>query len=168
MFVRPLVLLCTLTLVPSPAPPPLATKKLDAAACRAAAPREAERLPPEWAAFAPHVRMCDVSGGGERAALTIATVFAEDYYRRLPSGSPAVDLPKPVLLDAAGDTVGRLPFSFPDDPPFALEVSFAQWKDGRPERIELFLRDPTAGGDRQLDPLIWDSAARRFVTSPRK
>jgi hypothetical protein len=75
-------------------------------------------------------------------------------------------LPKPILLDRAGNSVGNLPYAFPDDPPFTLSVTFGGWKGGWPERVDLFLSDPTVSGDHALAPLIWDAAARRYVKRP--
>ncbi len=140
-----------------------ATSKLDPAACRAPRSGETARLPRTWDAFRPYVKVCDVADGRGKIPLTLATVSAADFYRKQPDGAPTVELPKPILFDASGDSVGSLPYSFPDDPPFELQVTFAGWRAGWPERVELFLNDPTVSGDRALDPLVWNGAARRYV-----
>ena len=77
-------------------------------------------------------------------------------------------MPKPLLFTPAGKVVGSLPYNFPDDPPFSLEVTFTEWKSGFPQRIELFLRDPTVSGDHALTPLAWDAAANRFLAKGSK
>jgi hypothetical protein len=147
------------------APPAIqATAKLDAAACRQARVGETRRLPATWSAFLAHVKICEVADGGGKTPLTIATISATDYYASLPDGTRTVDLPKPILFNTAGENVGTLPFTFPDDPPFSLDVIFGRWASGWPERIDLFLHDPTVSGDRPLDPLVWNAAARRFVS----
>jgi hypothetical protein len=94
--------------------------------------------------------------------LYLVAVSAQRYYSPLPSGAVTVDMPRPILFSPEGVKVGTLPYNFPDDPPFALEVTCAGWREGFPHRLELFLRDPTVSGDHALAPLVWDTARRSF------
>ena len=120
-------------------------------------------MPREWAAFIQHVRVCEIADGEGGTPLRLTTISAEDYYKGLPDGAETVELPKPILFDTGHESVATLPYGFPDDPPFALDVTFAGWADRWPSRIELFLHDPTVTGDHALPPLVWDPSSRRFV-----
>jgi hypothetical protein len=139
------------------------TAKLDAASCRQAGDEETKRLPDEWRRFLAHVKVCEIADGNGGTPLRVVAISAEDYYAGLPAGAETVDFPKPILFDADHDPVGALPYGFPDDPPFALDVTFVDWSDGWPSRIDLFLHDPTVSGDHALPPLVWDATARRFL-----
>lgn len=130
--------------------------------CAAPDPALQGRLPAEWTPFLPAVRTCSVRATDGTAVLRLVSVWADIYYQASDS-SLQVEMPRPLLLTASGDPVGRLPFNFPDDPPRELTVTFRDWKDGFPRRIDLFVKDPAVLGDRELPPLHWDGAGRQFV-----
>ena len=144
-----------------PSAPP--TGKLDAASCRPSRADETQRLPDAWRRFLAHVKVCEIADGAAATPLRLVTISAEDYYAALPAGAETVEFPKPILFDSDQRAVGTLPYGFPDDPPFALDVTFVDWKDGWPSRIDLFLHDPTVSGDHALSPLVWDSTTRHFL-----
>ena len=127
-------------------------------------PTDSERksLPSDWADLLPHVRSHDVVRADGEVALTVVAVSALSVYDKQPPGALTIRLPKALLIAKSGEVVGELPMSYPDDPPFELEATFAAWVAGWPQRIELFVRDPTVSGDRALPPLVWDAQARRF------
>jgi hypothetical protein len=120
------------------------------------------RLDEAWQPFLPFTRACTVRSPERQPALLLVSVWAERYYEDSRSAVQAA-MPKPLLLTTSGATVGRLPFNYPDDPPAALTVTFHDWRDGFPRRIELFVKDPAALGDRALPPLRWNETSRQFV-----
>lgn len=144
------------------------TTRLDPASCNPVSNTEAARLSPDWQSFLPHTMTCRILDASGKAVLSVVTVSADRLYAKAPAGAPTVDLPKPVILSPDGSLVATLPYAFPDDPPFALEVTFADWERGFPRRVELFLRDPTVSGDHALNPLVWDETERRFVRAAPK
>jgi len=120
-------------------------------------------LPAEWAPFVRYVRACPIRQTGPKPAIVLISVFAADYYRNQPGNEVLqVKMPRPILFSPTGTVLGRLPFNFPDDPPAELRVTFAEWQAGFPARVELFLKDPAAGGDRSLRPLVWDPQRAEF------
>jgi hypothetical protein len=143
------------------------TGALNETTCRPATQAETRVLAAEWSPFLSYTDACEVKDGRGKTVLVLLAVSAPRYYERLPSGAETVSMPKPVLFTAGGENVGALPLNFPDDPPFALQVTFANWKDGWPLRIEMFVKDPTVTGDHSLEPLVWDEALRRFDARTR-
>jgi len=147
---------CAATTEPRPRP-------LSPSTCTPIGSGERAWLGAEWQPFLSSVDACPVRDERGGTALLIVTVSAQRYYAPLPDGTITKALPKPLLVKPGGRVVGALPYSFPDDPPFELEVSFADWRDGFPWRVELFVRDPTVSGDHGLEPLRWDPTAQRFT-----
>ena len=116
----------------------------------------------EWARFEGFIDACVLSAADGSHALSIITVSAERYYADQPSGAATTPLPKPLILAPNGTELGQLPYSYPDDPPFAIELSFSQWRNNRPQQIDIFMSDPTVSGDRKLAPLRWNATTRRY------
>jgi hypothetical protein len=90
-------------------------------------------------------------------------VSAQRYYAGHPPGTATVSLPKALVLAPSGREIGRLPYSYPDDPPFALELSFSQWRGGQPQQIDILVRDPTVTGDHRLTPMRWNAQTGRYT-----
>jgi hypothetical protein len=141
----------------------LPTGNLATANCTAADSDARGTLGPEWHAFLRYVDTCDVKDADRRTVMRVLSVSASRYYAGLPDGVETVTFPKPILVTPAGHMVGRLPLNFPDDPPLVLHVTFVDWAEAWPRRIEMFVQDPTATGDHALPPLIWDASGNRFV-----
>lgn len=120
-------------------------------------------LPLEWQAYTEYVRVCSVRNLQKKSIMLVASVRADLYYKAQPGQSvPLVVLPSPLLFLPAGQISGTLPYNFPDDPPAELRVTFTRWEQGFPRRIELFLTDPRASGNRSLPPLEWNDAEKKF------
>lgn len=123
-------------------------------------------LPAAWQAYAPFIDTCTLIAPNGTSALTLVSVSAKRYYANRAPGAEAVELPRALIVGATGRVTGELPFAYPDDPPRALELSFADWRGGRPWRIDMLVRDPTVSGDHSLPPLLWDPIASQYVASP--
>jgi hypothetical protein len=119
-------------------------------------------LPEEWNSFAPFIESCRLSSSSGDVALEIITVSAKRFYDTQPSGVVTVSFPKPLLRSADQQELGQLPYSYPDDPPVSIELTFSEWLGGRPQQIDILVRDPTVSGDHNLTPLRWDSLAARY------
>jgi hypothetical protein len=137
---------------------------VDAAHCVRLSDVQRHWLPADWQPFAEYTRICSVHNSEHEAVLFLVSVHADLYYRaQLSSTVHQVELPHPLLLLPSGAVSGSLPYNFPDDPPAELRVSFAKWQHGFPQRIDLYLTDPRAAGNRSLPPLAWDPAQRQFL-----
>jgi hypothetical protein len=123
----------------------------------------ARGLTAAWAPFASFIDACTLVGPGRAPALSIVSVSARRYYAEQPAGVETTALPKPLVLGADGREVGQLPYGYPDDPPFAIELSFSDWREGRPQQIDILVRDPTVSGDRRLTPMRWNAATGRYA-----
>src|SRR5688572_13132240 len=120
-------------------------------------------LPADWKPFEAFTRTCAVHTTGGQPAVLLISVWADRYYAGKPGTPEVTPLPKPMLFAPDGRSLGLLPSNFPDDPPRALKVTFTRWINDFPHRIELFLSDPAALGDRALPPLDWDERRAMFV-----
>lgn len=119
-------------------------------------------LTKEWAQFAGFIDACMLSSADGSPALSVITVSAERYYADRPAGAETASLPKALILAPDGNEIGKLPYSYPDDPPFAIELSFSDWRGSRPQQIDILVRDPTVSGDHQLAPMRWNTTTRRY------
>ncbi len=125
-------------------------------------------LSDEWRPFAQFIDVCRLESPGSAPSLEIISASATRYYKDQPSGAVTVPLPKPIIRSTEQVEVGRLPYGYPDDPPMTMELTFSDWRDGRPRQIEVFVRDPTVSGDRHLTPMRWDSTTSRYVGGTEK
>jgi hypothetical protein len=139
--------------------------ELKSAQCRSAGDLILQGLPAEWQAFRKFVMDCPVRSPAGSHALSLIAVSAERYYRQLPSGTTMIKMPKPLLYSQQHTVIGELPLNFPDDPPAELHITFTDWHNGFPNLIKLHVQDPAAAGNRDLAPLRWDAAARRYTAA---
>jgi hypothetical protein len=132
--------------------------------CTPLAAAQQEWLTADWQPYLAYTRACPVRNSKREIVLLLVSVHADLYYKAQPGQSvSAVKMPNPLLFLPSGEVVGSLPYNFPDDPPAELRVTFAQWERDFPERIELYLTDPRAGGDRSLPPLHWESSQQKYL-----
>jgi hypothetical protein len=121
-------------------------------------------LTPEWQPYLEYTRVCPVRNSKSQAVVFLISVHADIYYKAQTGASvPLVKLPSPLLFLPSGEVAGSLPYNFPDDPPAELRVTFANWQAGFPQRIDLFLTDARAGGNRSLPPMRWDKGQKKFL-----
>ncbi len=85
------------------------------------------------------------------------------YAAHLFNGRPDLTSPNPVLRDASGRVVGALPEGFPVDPPGMMRVTFTEWRDGFPQRIELYEAGESAVPPQRVSPMNWDAKANAYV-----
>ncbi|GEM_PF-6509578 len=122
-------------------------------------------LTSEWQRYLDYTRICGIQNSKHKTVLLLVSVHADLYYKAQPGQSVLqVQMPRPLLFLPSGAALGSLPYNFPEDPPAELRVTFARWVQGFPERIELYLTDPRAAGDRSLSPLIWDESKKKFAS----
>lgn len=125
-------------------------------------------LPREFHPYLEYTRVCGIQNSKSETVMFLISVHVDLYYKAQPGESVhQVEMPSPLLFLPSGEVSGSLPYNFPDDPPAELRVTFAQWERGFPERIELYLTDPRAGGNRSLPPLVWDASQKRFVSKEK-
>lgn len=136
------------------------------ARCGTLSAAQQEWLSPEWRPYLDYTRICPVRNAKREIVLWLVSVHADLYYRAQPGASAAIiKLPNPLLLRSSGEVLGSLPYNFPDDPPAELRVTFAAWDRDFPRKIELFLTDPRASGDRSLPPLLWDDIKKKYAST---
>jgi len=140
------------------------TSRADAAKTLRCAPKKdkLQGLQKEWTPFADFIDVCTLSSADGSPALSIITVSALRYYADRPDGAETTSFPKPLILAPGGKEIGQLPYSYPDDPPFEIELSFSAWHDNRPEQIDILVRDPTVSGDHRLTPMRWNATTGRY------
>ena len=90
------------------------------------------------------------------AKVSLLSVFTDDYYKTLPADAAWRDFPLPMLVDATGRCLGRIPHLFPVDPPQELTISAGRWQRGTPHELRLKVQSPAVGGDSTLPSLHWN------------
>jgi hypothetical protein len=133
--------------------------------CSALSTAQQKWLTPEWNPYLEYTRVCPVRDSKSRGTVVfLVSVHADVYYKAQTGTSvPLVKLPSPLLFLPSGEVVGSLPYNFPDDPPAELRVTFADWQAGFPQRIDLYLTDPRAGGNRPLPSMLWDKSQKKYL-----
>jgi hypothetical protein len=132
--------------------------------CSAVSTEQQKWLTPEWQPYLEYTRVCAVRNSKSQAVVFLMSVHADVYYKAQTGTSvPQVKLPSPLLFLPSGEIAGSLPYNFPDDPPAELRVTFANWQAGFPQRIDLFLTDPRAGGNRSLPSMLWDKSQKKYL-----
>lgn len=137
---------------------------LSAAQCKSVPP--GTPLPGEMEHYRAAVRVCDLARPGQPARMRLISVFTDDHYKSLPADAPWENFPRPVLVDASGRCVGRLPHLFPVDPPQELVVSAGRWRHGLPQELRLKVLSPAVGGNYRLPTLRWDAKAGAYRPHP--
>ena len=127
----------------------------------------AAELQDEWQRFADYIDECSLSAADGKVALQVVTVSAQRLYADKPEGTVTEQLPQPLILSVTGSPIGRLPYSYPDDPPYAADLGFEEWRDGMPRLIRIAVHDPTVTGDHEL-VMNWDESKRKYVGGAEK
>jgi hypothetical protein len=132
--------------------------------CSALSTAQQKWLTPEWQPYLEYTRICPVRNSKSQAVVFLISVHADVYYKAQTGTSvPLVKLPSPLLFLPSGEVAGSLPYNFPDDPPAELRVTFANWQADFPQRIDLFLTDARAGGNRSLPSMVWDKSQKKYL-----
>lgn len=119
-------------------------------------------LPADMEPYRAAVRICAIAQQPPSKAVPVAarvrlfSVFTDDYYKTLPADAPWRDFPLPMLVDATGRCLGRIPHLFPVDPPQELTISAGRWQRGVPHELRLKVQSPAVGGDSTLPSLHWN------------
>lgn len=117
-------------------------------------------LPADMEPYRTAVRICAIvqpfAGAAVVAKVKLLSVFTDDYYKTLPADAPWRDFPLPMLIDATGRCLGRIPHLFPVDPPQELTISAGRWQRSVPHELRLKVQSPAVGGDSTLPSLHWN------------
>jgi hypothetical protein len=137
--------------------------KLAAGACRPAAPALLAGLGADWRDVTGYVQDCPVPGPDGKIALSVAVVRIDrmqaDHWFDT-HHDPRI--PLPVVLDGESHVLGKLAEGFPADLPGALRVTFKDWRDGMPSRIDQYETFETALPPHALAAQVWDPAKRQY------
>ncbi len=81
---------------------------------------------------------------------------------------PTERVPSPRLFDVRGLVLGQLPKNFPGDIPGEFHVTFTDWHDQFPWRIEMRIINWAVSGTRDLEPMTWNPAKYRYEEPCRR
>ncbi len=70
-------------------------------------------------------------------------------------------IPNPAIIDHHGKQIGSLPEEFPVDGPGRLRVTFKDWQNDFPTKIELFQAGKSALAPHPVQPMFWED--NKFV-----
>ncbi len=137
--------------------------RLSAGACRPAAPALLAGLGANWRGVSEYVQDCPVPGPDGRTALSVAVVRI-DHMQTNHWFDTHHDphIPLPVVIDGESHIVGKLAEGFPADLPGALQVTFKDWRDGMPLRIDQYEAFETTLPPHSLAAQVWDADKRRY------
>ncbi len=117
-----------------------------------------------WREFLPYTKVCSLRKmANVDAEVFLISIFTEDFYLRNPTEKAWKQFPLPLLLDAKGNCLARLPEHFPTDQPRELSLSLGNWQNNIPGQIVVNVHNPAAGGDYRLPALFWDANKRKYV-----
>ncbi len=137
--------------------------RLDAGTCRAATPALLQRLGADWQDASGYVQDCPVPGPDGKTALSVAVASIDrmqtDHWFNT-HHDPHILLP--VLLDGESHVLGKPAEGFPADLPGALIVTFKDWRDGMPLRIDQYEAFETALPPHALATQVWVPAKRQY------
>ncbi|MFY3384425.1 hypothetical protein [Paracidovorax sp. MALMAid1276] len=123
---------------------------------------DAAPLPAELEPYRAAVRACPLARAPQPARVRLLSVFTDDFYKGLPADARWQNFPLPVLVDASGRCIGRLPHLFPVDPPQELTVHAGQWRNGIPHELRLHVLSPAVGGNHPLPSLRWQAPTQSY------
>lgn len=154
---RPLVATLALCCVLNAAP---ASLKLQPAKCTPITAEQRAWLPPDWQPFLSYTKTCQIRQANAPSLYLIA-IWADDYEAHLPKNAEVAHLPKPLIVNKDGKTIGRLPVGFPRDPPRSADVTFTKFTAGFPHQIRIDIDDPTVTGN-STTYLHWNPQSNSF------
>lgn len=125
--------------------------------------RNVTALGPDWVRLKPYLQRCKVYGPDGRVGLLVDIVrldlaLEDDFFK----AHSYKAVPLPILRDASGRTVGRLPEGFPVDPPGELKVRFTRWNATVPQELELYEAGESALAPHALPSLRWNKRTRSY------
>ena len=121
-------------------------------------------LPNEWQPYLSSSKVCPlIKTPGAKSAIVLISVSLEDATRNKSPGDAWDKLPKPIFFNEKGQCVARLPYLFPDDPPFGIQLSYGQWQGLIPGEIRLHVQNQAVEGDFDLPTLTWNTKIQSYV-----
>lgn len=137
--------------------------RLDPSKCKPATAEQRQWAGSDWSEFEMYEIACPLRPHAGQVVLYVLSVDGYDVAKAVAPGATEPKLPKAIIVTPKGTTIGTLPYAFPFAIPVSLDVTFTRWSHGFPQTVELFLEDPTVGGNRKLPPLKWDEKQGRYL-----
>ena len=120
-------------------------------------------LTEEWQPYLASTQICPlVKKAGDKPAIMLVSVSLAEATVNKNESDLWDSIPKPMLINEKGLCVARLPYLYPDDPPFEMQLSIGQWKGNIPGEIRLHILNQAVDGDFDLPTLIWDSRNKKY------
>jgi len=138
--------------------------KLDAKNCFRALPSLISGLNELWQQpnFAQYIQVCPIiRTPTSPIALTVLILRLDQMYADNFPMPDTFKIPNPELLNNHGKWIGSLPEEFPTDGPGELQVTFTDWQNDFPHKIELFQAGKSALAPHPAPPMTWKD--NRFV-----
>ena len=134
---------------------------LDVSLCHPAPQKILEHLEISWQHMVPFSHICPLLDKNSKIVFFVLTfrndiwgwdanVVAESLKNKW--GSPESAL----IMDKDYHIIGHLPGQFPYDPPVHMEVTFTDWHDGFPFKIEFYYPDYRTTGGKHGVPSRWN------------
>lgn len=121
-------------------------------------------LPYEWQPYLSSIKVCPlIKASGAKPVIVLVSVSLEDATRNKSSDDTWNKLPKPIFFNVNGQCVARLPYLFPDDPPFGIQLSYGQWQELIPGEIRLHVLNQAVEGDFDLPTLTWNKKTQSYA-----
>ncbi len=115
------------------------------------------QLPEEWHKYSDCIKICELKRKkSTNARVSIISIWAHDYYKKLPADAPWERFPRPLIVDDRIRKIGELPKLYPFDQPCDLDVYYGRWRSGMPGEIRIDVLNPAVEGDFYYEPLIWN------------
>ncbi len=120
-------------------------------------------LPAEWQPYLASTRVCPlVKKTSDKPAVILITISLAEATEKKIASDPWDQLPKPVFVDDRGECIARLPYLFPDDPPFEVVLRYGRWQKNVPGEIRMHVLNQAVDGDFDLPSLIWDASKQQY------
>ena len=130
--------------------------------CREAPVRLKALLKSGWPPWDPYIQMCPLSAPNGAKVLSILTVRVDHVAAAQVAESRPIPFPGAIVLDASDAPVGQLASAVPDGPPGTSVVSFTDWRNGFPHRIQVRRINAAVRGTFNEKPLVWNAMRKQF------
>ena len=159
---RVIVLIATIALAAASPAVPDDRIVLHFAECQDAGQGMRELLAGLWPPWAPYVQVCPVHSPGGQTVISILTVRVDLVDEDEVGDSWPIPFPHALILDARNVPVGELAAAVPGGPPGTTIVSFSDWRNNFPYRIDVREVNAAVFGTYNRKPLVWNPNRRKY------